>query len=185
MTRVGALFALAILVVACGIPLDSGPEVVQVEINPLADVEPQAQGELAAVSVFLVRNELLVEASRELPSPPSLTSIFGSLLDGVTEQEREENLRTSIPPGTEMISVTEDGSVLLVDLNSEFASVGGEEEILAVAQIVLTASRIEGVDLVTFHLEGVPTDVPVADGALSVNPVGFDDYSDLVSDGSE
>jgi hypothetical protein len=33
--------------------------------------------------------------------------------------------------------------------------------------------------LVAFELEGVPTDVPVADGALSVDPVGADDYSVL------
>jgi spore germination protein GerM len=71
--------------------------------------------------------------------------------------------------------------VLRIDLNRVFAAVGGEEEILAVAQIVLTATSIEGVDLVAFQLDGVPTDVPVASGALSVDPVGAADYSALVA----
>lgn len=184
MTRSLVSVALAMLLVGCGIPVDSEPEIVEVVINPMPVTEAPVRGELASVSVYLVRDDRLVETTRALPSPPSIISIFESLLDDVTDQDREDELRTSIPPGTETISVTEDGSVLRVDLNSEFASVGGEEEVLAVAQIVLTATSIEGIDLVAFQLEGLPTDVPVADGALSVDPVGVDDYSVLISDGS-
>ncbi len=167
---------------ACGIPVDAQPEAVSVEVAPSPTAESPTPGDLAAVSMYLVQDDSLVPVTRELPSPPSLTSIFDSLLDGVTEPERRANLRTAIPPDTRTIAVTEDGSVMLIDLSNEFASVGGEEEVLAVAQIVLTATSIEGVDLVAFHLEGVPTDVPVASGALSVDPVSAGDYSSLVSD---
>lgn len=171
---------IALLVAACGIPVEAEPEIVDVELAPPAGNETPAPGELAAVSLYLVRDEALVHVTRDLRSPPSLTSIFGSLLSDVTPEERQANLRTAIPPGTEIISITEDGSVLRVDLNSEFAAVGGEEELLAVAQIVMTATSVEGVDRVAFLLEGVPTDVPVASGALSVDPVGAADYEALV-----
>lgn len=170
----------ALLIAACGIPVEAEPEMVDVELAPPAGNETPAPGELAEVSLYLVRDNALVHVTRELPSPPSLTSIFESLLGTVTDEERQANLRTAIPPGTATISLTEDGSVLRIDLNSEFAAVGGEEEILAVAQIVLTATSVEGVDQVAFHLEGVPTDVPVASGALSEDPVGAADYESLV-----
>lgn len=181
MMRRMALVFVALALAACGIPVEGEPEVVDVELGVPVESDTPAPGELAAVSIYLVRNENLVHVTRDLPSPSSLTSIFGSLLGRVTDEEREANLRTAIPPGTETISLTEDGSVLRIDLNSEFAAVGGEEEILAVAQIVLTATSVEGVDLVAFQLEGVPTDVPVADGALSVDPVGAEDYAALIA----
>lgn len=44
---------------------------------------------------------------------------------------------------------------------------------LAVAYSLLMAvTSIEGIELVAFQLDGVPTDVPVANGALSDDPVG-------------
>lgn len=181
MMRRMAPLLLAVVLAACGIPVEGEPEIVDVELAPSPERETPDPGELAAVSMYLVRNEGLVHVTRDLPSPSSLTSILESLLDGVGDAERERNLRTAIPPGTETISLTEDGSVLRIDLNNEFAAVGGEEEILAVAQVVLTATSVEGVDQVAFQLEGVPTDVPVADGALSVDPVGAGDYAALVA----
>jgi spore germination protein GerM len=181
MRRVGLLFVTCLLV-ACGIPVEAEPEMVGVEIAASPETESPTPGDLAAVPMYLVSNDSLVRVTRDLPSPPSVTSIFDSLLGGVTEPERSENLRTAIPPGTETLAVTEDGSVLRIDLSSEFAAVGGEEEILAVAQIVLTATSIEGVDLVAFRLEGVPTDVPVASGALSVDPVSAQDYESLLDE---
>lgn len=178
---VALMVCAALVATGCGIPLDSEPQLVEVAVDPAPESNPPSQGESVDVPVFLVQDERLVEVSRELPSPPSLVSIFESLLDGVTEDERDANLRTAIPPDTRVISVTEIGSTLLVDLSDEFASVGGEEELFAVAQIVLTATSIEGIDLVEFQLSGLPTDVPVGSGALSQDPVGFDDYQALVA----
>lgn len=179
--RVLALTLLVLVAAACGIPVEADPEIVDVQIPPAGEGEVVEPGDLASVSMYLVRNDALVHVTRDLPSPPSVTRIFDSLLAGVTEPERRANLRTAIPPGTSTIEVTEEGSILHIDLNREFAAVGGEEEILAVAQIVLTATSIEGVDLVAFRLDGVPTDVPVAGGALSVDPVGAADYAVLIA----
>lgn len=181
MRRILSVVASVLALVACGIPIESEPEPFDVVMPPADDNQSSRPGDLAPVAMYLVGDDLVVQVTRDLPSPPSLTVVFESLLGGVTQAERSANLRTAIPPGTETLSVTEDGSVLRIDLNRVFAAVGGEEEILAVAQIVLTATSIEGVDLVAFQLDGVPTDVPVASGALSVDPVGAADYSALVA----
>ena len=171
---------LAVVVTACGIPFETEPEAVEVEVAVAADDATPTPGDVAAVSVYLVRDNALVHVTRNLPSPPASGVIFESLLGPVAEPEQRAGLRTAIPPDTQVIALKEDGTLLQIDLSREFASVGGEEEILAVAQIVLTASSIEGIDLVTFALDGVPTGVPVASGALSDNPVGARDYESLV-----
>ena len=171
----------ALLLAACGIPLDVQPEAIDVEAVVSPENGGPVLGNLSSVSMYFVRDEVLVPVTRDLPSPPSPEVVLGSLLGGVTEPEQRANLRTAIPPGTTEIDITADGRVLLVDLSQEFASVGGEEEILAVAQIVLTATSIEGVDLVALHLDGLPTNAPVASGALSDDPVGARDYESLVA----
>lgn len=171
----------AILLVGCGIPLDSGPEVFDLEeFNPPVEDGPTL-GEMAAASMYLVRDEALMHVTRDLALPLDATTILTSLFDDVTEPEVRANLRTAIPPEARILGVTAEGTILCIDVSREFAIIGGEEEIFAVAQIVLTASHIEGVEAVTFELEGVPTPVPFANGALSVEPVSADDYASLVA----
>lgn len=175
------LVLLATAVAGCGIPVDSAPEPVELEVAAVADAGGPILGDLAAVSIYLVRDDSMVNVTRDLPAPPTLEIVFDSLLGAVTEPEQRSGLRTAIPRATEVLAIDEDGGRLQVDLSREFAAVGGEEEILAVAQIVMTATSIEGIELVAFQLEGVPTDVPVANGALSDDPVGAEDYVSLVA----
>lgn len=181
MRSLGLAGLLAILLVGCGIPVDSEPEFFDLALVTPSEEDAPVLGDLTAVSMYLIRDETLVHVTRDLPSPPGPEGILASLLDGVTEPEIRANLRTSIPPGTRVISVTPEGPLLRVDLSSEFAVVGGEEEILAVSQIVLTATSIEGVESVAFELDGVTTAVPLPDGALSLDPVGADDYAALIA----
>lgn len=174
--------ASALLVLgACGVPIESEPVPIELEEAAVPDDNSPVIGELSTASMFLVRDELLVPVTRDLPSPTTPEIIFDSLLGPVTEPERRSNLRTAIPPGTQVVSVGIDRDLLLIDLSREFAAVGGEEEILAVAQIVLTATSMDQVGRVAFELDGVSTDVPVASGALSGQPVGADDYQSLIA----
>lgn len=172
---------LAASATACGIPVDSEPETVDIDLGNVSNREDPIPGDLTAVSIYLVRQGSLIQVSRDLPTPATEEVILESLLGPVTEPERRAGLRTAIPQGTQVNAITSDGATLRVDLSREFASVGGEEEVLAVAQIALTATSIDNVDLVGFQLEGVPTGVPVANGALSDDPVGANDYESLVA----
>jgi spore germination protein GerM len=174
------LMIASLLMSGCGIPVDTEPE--ELVLGVEAPVEPQTTPpeDLAAVSVYLIRDERIVHVTRDLPSPASPDEILRSLLDGVTGPEERANLRTSISTETQLRGLRQQGSVLHVDLSRDFAGVGGEET-LAIAQIVLTLTSIEGVESVEFALDGVRTDVPVSDGALSDRPVSADDYQVLVS----
>lgn len=172
---------LVLLLAACGVPTEAEPEELLLEVDaPTVIAEPLDEN-LASVSMYLIRSGALVHVTRDLPSPAGPDEILGSLFDGVTEPQQRADLRSSIPPGSRILGLTQDGPILRINLSNDFAAVGGEEEIFAVAQVVLTVTSIEGVELVAFELEGLPTDVPVANGALSVEPVGAEDYFELLA----
>lgn len=166
---------------ACGIPIESEPETLDVEIEVAGDDPAPQPGNLAAVTLYLVSDETLVRVTRDLPDPAGLAEVLRSLLEGATSPEERADLRSAIPPGTRLLGVELEPGLARVDLSGEFAAVGGEEETLAVAQIVMTTTSAGGIDGVVFELEGVPTAVPVAGGALSADPVRAGDYASLVS----
>ena len=160
---------------------DAEPEMVPADVDGAPEAPGPTPGDLAAVTMYLVSDETLVRVTRDLPDSADLETVLQSLLGGVTEPEERSNLRSSIPAGTEIIGIEREQNIARIDLSSEFAAVGGEEEILAVAQIVLTATSLDGIDFVALELGGVPTDAPVANGALSIEPVEAADYASLVS----
>lgn len=180
MKRTGFIWLLCLGLAGCGIPIDSEPETLVLELDEPSPVNEPLVEDLAAVSMYLVRDERVVHVTRDLPSSAGLEDIVDSLLSGVSSPEERANLRTSIPAGTRLLGLAQEAPLLRIDLSRDFASVGGEEELLAVAQIVLTTTAADSIDLVMFLLEGVPTDVPVASGALSVEPVSAQDYQELI-----
>ena len=177
--RRSILLVVAFLISACGIPTDATPEAISVDLGDPGGIEQATGPRLAAVSIYLVRDDRLVHVTRDLPSPARLSDVLESLVSGETEPEDRAGLRSSIPIGTELLGIHQDVNVATVDLSSDFAAVGGRQELLAVAQVVLTAMGIEGVDAVRFELEGTLTAVPTFSGALADDPVTAADYAPL------
>lgn len=167
-------------VAACGIPVDATPETFELpEVGSAIEDLPQS-GELAAAPLYLVGDAGLVRVTRDLAEPVGAEAVLESLLTGVTEPEDRSGLSSSIPLGTELLGLAVVDGVATVDLSADFATVGGQQEISAVAQIVLTVTQSADVDGVVFALEGVRTDVPTADGALATVAVTADDYETLI-----
>lgn len=177
-----ALVALALLLLtACGVPIDDGPELIEVDSVEQPGLVPAVADDLASVSLFLIREGQLVPITRDLAAPVSVEAVVSSLLSDLTDPELRSGLRSSIPPGTTLIGVEVVGGIAELDLGRQFASVGGEEEVLAVAQIVLTLTSLVEVEAVTFLLDGVLTGVPTSSGAISDDPVTAGEYLDLVA----
>lgn len=174
------LLGLAVFLVGCGVPVESEPQRLDIESALPVEIEERSAEGVTMVTVHLVRNERLLARTRDMPGPPGLETVMSALLGGTTALEDREGLRTAIPSGTRLLGARREGSVASLDLSGEFVAVGGEEEILAVAQIVLTVTSLEGISAVLFELEGIPTGVPVAGGALSTDPVDAVDYAELV-----
>lgn len=175
------MLVMVVTFAACGVPLEAEPELLAISIdNPPQIVEPTPE-DLESVTLYLVRDDTVVPVTRDLSSPADVEMILESLLDGTTNPESRAGLRTSIAPSTRLLGVEVVGNSVIVDLGREFTAVGGEQEILAVAQIVLTATGVDGLESVSFEIESVPTAVPVADGALADVAVTAHEYADLLA----
>lgn len=176
-----SLTIIVLLISSCGIPLDNEPNTLERPPDVPSHIEIPGNQELEAVTLYLVRDDRISSITRDLATPPDAELVVDSLLDGTTPPEERANLRTSIPPGTESLKIDVTDGVATVDLSTRFTRVGGDEEILAVAQIVLSLCELEDVDSVLFLISGIPTAVPVSDGALTDRPVGAKDYRPLIS----
>ena len=179
------LALISMIVTACGIPHDREPELMPggVVAPVLAPREPGPSALLTEVPVFLVQTEHLVKVERRA-APGDLTGVLGRLLAGPKEEEFAAGIRTAIGPQTELLSARVDGDTAIVDLSAAFVEVGGEEQILAVAQIVLTATSVSGIGQVKLLLEGQAVDVPRADGTLTAEALRRRDYEGLLGPGS-
>jgi hypothetical protein len=184
-SRISTMALLSMTVTACGIPDDREPALLPggVVTPALAPREPGSSAPLTEVPVFLVQTEHLVEVVRRA-ALGDLAGVLGRLLAGPKEEEFAAGIRTAIGPRTELRSALLHGDTATVDLSAAFVEVGGQEQILAVAQIVLTATSLPGIRQVRFLLEGQAVDVPRADGTLTSETLRRRDHEGLLGPGS-
>lgn len=181
-SRAGMLQVVLVAALSCGIPQDRNPDVVPGgAIGPALGPTPAAgpaapEGE--GVTVFFVRTGQLVPTARTAVRG-DVNAALQSLLSGPSEQELAAGLRTAITGPAEVQLVRTEGATAHVDLAAPFVAIGGQEQILALAQVVLTATSVAGVTAVRFTLEGQPVDVPRGDGTLSPGPLTTPDYASL------
>lgn len=176
----------ALLMTACGVATDDGPRALSPEDVPfdlLAPASTAPSTTVVAVTtevpVYLVGPERLAVVRRLVEPPPSLFRAIETLLAGPTPEESTAGLRSAIADQTRVLSVRVQSGVATVDLSGEFASIGGQELILAVAQLVYTATAAQGVLGVRLSLNGKAVEVPRRDGTLTQDAVGPADYSGL------
>lgn len=173
------LVAGLVLVAGCGIPADRHPVavpggVVRPALGPTATTPTPA----TRAAVYFVQAEHLVPVVRST-TRADVQAVLDALFSGPTESELAAGLRTAISPQTTVRSVRIDASTVVIDLTTTFVEVGGQEQILALAQIVLTATANPGITDVRFQLEGQTVEVPRADGTLSSGPLTASDYASL------
>ena len=166
--------ALGLTLAACGVPLDSGPQTIarttltSDDIPPTTSASPTAQ----QVSVYFLNDNHLEEV-RYRATQPTVETALGFALAGPAKGS-PAGLTTSVPPGTELRSVTVTDQVATIDLSTEINDISGENQKQAFAQLVFTALSFRGVEAVRFHIDGKEVDAPTDHGNLST--VTADDY---------
>lgn len=175
-----SLAAAAALVTGCGVRGESTPSRLDDVSLPQEPVPEEAapDDEGPTTIVYFVRGERLEAVER--PVPTTLASALRGLFEGPRETETDGGLRSAIPAGTALLRLTMSAGVADVDLSEGFASVVGPEQVLALAQLVYTATAISGVSAVRLAIEGQPVDAASGDGRLAPGPVGRDDYPALL-----
>jgi len=189
-----ALLALTLLVgvSACGLSEDSEPQAIATDDVPadLLDPNPSSSTSIAAVPNAAVNVYYLVledglphlrGISRAVTDPTSVAARLTALLTPPTGDEQLAGITTSIPTDTRLLGteLSEEEGVLTIDLSRSLFDVQGAELRNAFAQLVWTATDVEGVSRVRFEVDGEEYRVPDDAGIEQPSSVGRADYDAL------
>jgi len=163
---------LALVVAACGIEPQAEPRDIPAEQR--ADFEILVTGDEAAGTsrIYLVapadpdEPQRLRSVLRDVPGDPD--SLLASLFSGPNAEEQEVGLTTVLPRELELIGRTRTtGGVLTVDVSNSLETLTPDALRIAVAQIVTTATGIDGIEAVRLRVAGEDQPWPVGDGELT------------------
>lgn len=187
------LAGLALLLVAgagCGVPTDGEPVALPEAVvpsdlltnNPVTTTTTVPAGSTTRVRVFLISGgvgaERLVPVDRVVQAPTTVERVMAQLTLDPTRDEKARGLRNAVLPGTVINSVLIESGIAIVDLAEGPISVGGvDEQILALAQMVYSATELREIGAVRFTVEGVRAGIPDASGVQSTAPVGRAAYA--------
>ena len=187
--RLSAVLLVAAAVVAgCGVQGDGAPRALSPDVvpeellAPSTSTAPRARPETGQVAtVYLVDNrEQLRAVERVLPSPVLIVNVLDSLLQGATDEEADEGLRSEVPASTAVNGIDRlDRDVIAVDLSEEFAETTADGELLAQAQIVYTVSELPNVRGVLFLVDGRPREGADDEAKLTSSPLTVEDFEDF------
>ena len=181
--------ALVLALAGCGVPSGGPPQAIPSSEVPygLADPRPSptapaATEPVAAPSqVFLVAgDEVLVGVPREVEGPSvreRLADLLAALVEGPTAAERDEQLSTLLTPDVRLSVTDLSGRTATVDLGLPTGAPSGAAGRRAVAQVVLTATSLRGIDAVRLTLAGDPVEAPLPSGQLTSAPLTAADYT--------
>jgi spore germination protein GerM len=117
------------------------------------------------VHIYLIApSGQLVARDRLVPFPAPLEAVLTGLVAGPTSTETTAGIQSAVPVATRVLSASISAGVATVNFSATFGQLVGPSQILAVAQIVFTATDLAGVSGVAFELTGQPVEVPVANG---------------------
>ena len=177
------------LVTGCGVPTGGAAETIPASDVPygLASPAPSPPASAAADPVVEPGRVFLVDASDVLVPRPrevdgaTAQELLGALLDelaaGPTAEERDRQLSTALPPEVELsVAGLIDGTAT-VDITGSPAVPAGQASRQAVAQVVLSATSVPGVQAVVLTLDGERVEAPLPSGELTAEPLTREDYA--------
>ncbi len=180
-----------VLTAGCGVPTNSSPRAVpDAEVPDVLDavsetIEPTSPTEVSQepVAIWFARDDQLVAAVHRITGPPTVESVVAELLGGPSDAERERGMRTAIADPEAVGEIVVERGVASVELTARFAELPASDQVVAIAQIVLTTTDLRGVGRVRFTLEGEEVAVPLPDGTTTTDAVSRDDYLSLTASG--
>jgi spore germination protein GerM len=133
-----------------------GPTSTTVAPTTTTTTAPTAPVELSDVTIYLIANGHVVAAGREVAGAATPEAAVRALLAGPAGSiEGALGFSSAIPSGSDVHSVTVDGSVATVDLTRQFEIGPSNLSMEArVAQVVFTVTQFSGIDHVRFRIDG-------------------------------
>ncbi len=184
----------ALLLVACGLPEDDGPQAIAPENLPpdLLDPNPtssttQPPSATTRVTVYLLERTpngiRLAEADRAVARAGVPDERLAALFRGLVEDESDAGLSTQIPTSTVLrgVETNVEADEVVIDVSGDLLSIEGEALAQAFAQIVWTATEPSagGFNFVRFLVDGSPRTVIDGEGVEGEGAVDRADYSNF------
>lgn len=170
---------------ACAIQPEAAPNDVPAERSGVFG-DPSTGDEAAGTNrIFLLaptdaeEPQRLRAVLRDVPTTTA-ASVLNSLFAGPNAEERDEQLDTAIPTDVTLRTARTVGEVLTLDLNDVFAELTPDGLRLAVAQIVTTATQIDGIRAVQLRVDGEDRVWPRGNGELTDQALTEFDFPGLV-----
>jgi hypothetical protein len=166
---------MAVVPSGCGVPEQDHPEPVQVPTRPEGTPTPPQGGD-ATVTVYFVRNGRLTPVRRSAPDSTPRTAL-NLLTLGPKAAEASTGLETAIvAQRLTQKSATTRG--VTIEASREFTSISGDNQLLAIAQVVWTVTENAPDRGVQFVVDGKFIELPTDQG-LSLFAVRRGDYASL------
>jgi hypothetical protein len=128
------------------------------------------------VTLYLELGQGLVAVDRAAPAPVSLRNVLRVLTRSPTRSEQTKGMLNPLSTAKPIVLRSLANGTAVVDLPSTFTDLGGQDQIMAVAQLVYTVTAFPGVDQVSVLVNGQPASVPTATGSLDPGPLMRADY---------
>jgi hypothetical protein len=169
---------------SCGVPTDSDAVRIPAEDVPFGLIDTVATSTTlvnevdadVAVDLFYVSGDELVAVRGSAPAPLTPEAVVAALL---LPTSPSSSVRSVLEPD-DIVSVTPDGSAVIVDLDQTLLELPTSEQVLAVGQLVLTLTALTEVAVVSFVSGGEPVAVPLPDGTAASDPVGAESFIALL-----
>ncbi|TFV57717.1 hypothetical protein E4P41_14110 [Geodermatophilus sp. DF01-2] len=171
------LIVLLALLTGCGIGAQSREEPVPVADALPTPPRPPGSGGDDELVVYFVAGARLEPVTRSVPSRRPQDAV-DRLLAGPTRAEAGAGLRTALSPQHLTVLTGPDGGTVTVAVTRSFTTIGGGDQLLAVAQVVWTVTQFPRIDDVRFLFEGALVAVPTDEG-LTSRPVDRADYASI------
>ncbi len=183
MTRIRLAFVAAALVLtaSCGVQPDASPRDLP-DAEQGLETPDESSGDIAAGAdrIYLIGpgdDRLLRSVQREADSASDLVR---TLLRGPNDDEIEAQFTTAIPSTTQLNDATIQGQNLTVDLTPDIIELDTQSLVRAIAQIVYTATELDGIETVQIEIDNERLSAPTPGGDTTTAPLRIYDYPGLI-----
>ena len=176
----GALLALGVS--ACGLGVDASPRLVNPKQVPFGLLRPSTPTTSPALvgqyaTIYLEGPQRLVAVSRDVTAPVTAARVLAALGQGPTSAEASEGLQSPISTAAPLTLWRLTPTSVTVNVAKAFTTLAGQNQAVAVAQLVYTLTALPGIASIGIRINGKKAKVPTGKGTLSGGPLDRADYA--------
>jgi hypothetical protein len=189
------LGALAIVGVAgCGVPQGGQVRAIDGDMVPYgllspapteSSSSPTPGSDVTTPQVFFLNSEEQLVGLKQSLEPaglePVVSALLARLVAGPTEQERDEGIASALGPDVKLKLVGVKDRLALIEVTPSTNAPTADRLPLAIGQIVLTVTSVDGVDRVQLFRQGAAIEAVLPGGERTSEPVSASDYMSLLA----